>query len=169
MRMCLKEVCYEKLHHESRLYKPKPRLVFSQFFDICGNLEIVSAFVGLHLHSCILLQVISSVRPVDQLLRQLAHEGLLWVVLPKTRVGESVRRIRSALNRCWKSRWILDFSDVKHIFIPLLLAVRLRLRHYSFMPVKELNYRTVFSWKMWNIKRLFFIIIYVYFFENDLF
>ena len=77
MRMCLKDVCYEKLHYESRLYKSKPRLVFSRFYDIFGNLEIVSAFVRLRLHSCILLQIISSVRPVDQLLRQLAHEGLL--------------------------------------------------------------------------------------------
>ena len=73
MRMYLKEVCYEKLHYESRLYKSKP----NRFYDICGNLEIVCAFVRLRLHSCILLQIISGVRPVDQLLRQLAHEGLL--------------------------------------------------------------------------------------------
>ena len=74
----------------------------------------------------------------------------------KARVGFLVRRIRSALNRCWKSRWILDFSNVKHFFIVSLLTLRLRLRHYNFIPVIELNYRDVFSWKMLNINRLRF-------------
>ena len=72
-------------------------------------------------------------------------------------------KIRSALNRCWKNRWILDFSDGKHLFIASLLALRLRLRHYSFIHVIELNYRAVFSWKILNIIWLCFP-SYVYFF-----
>ena len=39
---------------------------------------IVSVFVGLHLQNCTLLHLyFPSVRPVDQLLRQLAHKGLI--------------------------------------------------------------------------------------------
>ena len=72
------------------------------------------------------------------------------------RVGVSVRRIRLTLNRCWKSWWILDFFNGKHLFTASLLALRLRLCHYSFIPVKELNYRVVFSWKVLNISWLYF-------------
>ena len=78
------------------------------------------------------------------------------MVLCKVRVGVSVRRIRSALNRCWKSWRILDFSDSNHLFIASFLALRLRLRHYSFIPVIKLNYRATFLWKILNIDWLCF-------------
>ena len=129
---------------------------------------IVRAFVGVHLRNCTPLHVyFLTVRPVHQLLRQLAHKGSLYVVLCNARVCVLVRRIRSALNRCWKSQ-CLDFSNGKHLFTASLLALRLRLRHYSFIPVLELNYRAAFSWTILNINWVF-LPTYVYFFENDLF
>ena len=126
---------------------------------------IVSAIIGVLLCKCILLLLyFPSVEPVHQLVKQLAHEGFLQVVLCKARVGLSVRRIRSALNRWWESRWILDFSSGKYIFIMLLLTLRLRLRHYSFIPVIELNYRAIFSRKKLNINWLFSF-LYLFFWK----
>ena len=38
MRMCLKEVCYEKLHYESRLsYSPKSPLFHGRDFKVFPN------------------------------------------------------------------------------------------------------------------------------------
>ena len=33
MYMCLKEICYKKLHYESRLYRSKPKPPLSQGHD----------------------------------------------------------------------------------------------------------------------------------------
>ena len=95
------------------------------------------------------------------------------MVLCKAIVDISVKRTRE-LDRLWKDAEnldeYLDISDRKHVFMPSLLPLRLGLRHYSFIPVTELNYKAVFSWMLLNIKGLCFpfYVFFFFFFENRL-
>ena len=75
-------------------------------------------------------------------------------------------------DRFWKDgetlNEFLDFSDGKNLFKMSLLALRWRLDHWSFLPVVELGYRAIFSWKVLNLNWLW-VSYDVYFFENNVF
>ena len=86
---------------------------------------IFRAFVGVNLINCTLLHVyILSVRPNDQLRRQLAHGGLLLVVLFK------VKRDRLLTDAEFIDE-SFDFHNGKHLFIALLTWIYERLLKFS--------------------------------------
>ena len=118
----------------------------------------------------IITQVFLGVRPIHQLPRQLAQEGLRGLTF-----GGSMQKLvyqSGESDRFWKDgetlNEFLDFSDGKNLFIMSLLALRWRLDHWSFLPVVELGYRAIFSWKVLNINWLW-VSYDVYFFENNVF
>ena len=85
-----------------------------------NNLHLIfRAFVGVNFRNCPLLHVyVLSVRPVDHLWRQLAHESLPLVVLFQARSG-----------RFWIDAETLDesfdFPDVKNLSITSLTGLKL--------------------------------------------
>ena len=87
---------------------------------------ITRAFVRVHVRSCTLLHgYFLSLRQVDQLQRQLAHDRLV-LSRPGTMQGVGILAswIKATLKRYWNlSIESFDFPDGKHIFMASLLAL----------------------------------------------
>ena len=83
-----------------------------------NNLQLIfGTFVAINLCNSTLLYVhVLSVRPASQLRRQLAHEGLLLVVLVKARSGWFWSEAKT-LDESF------DFPDGKHLFVVSFLTL----------------------------------------------
>ena len=117
---------------------------------------IFRAFVGVNLRNCTLLHMyVLSARPVGQLRIQLAHEGLLLVVLFKARSGRNWTDAET-LDESWFSRWETPFHGG-------ITGLKLLLKFSSLFT--DTLYTALFFWKdLFNHWMLvFFLPMFIFF------